>query len=111
MLVCGFVNQRRNSQLNTENFMLVIKYYKQKISSSQIHFFFHQLHVIKANLLEIHPLDSEISDVDVNVNSVKIYDIRDRAIFCNNDTAQILVKHGFNKLRSYGVGTSLVAQW
>lgn len=109
--MCGFVNQRRNSQLNTENFILVIKYYKQKISSSQIRFFFPQFHIIKANLLEIHSLDSEISDVVVNIISVKIYDIRDKAIFCNNNTAQILVKHGFNKLRSYGAGTSLVAQW
>ena len=47
----------------------------------------------------------------MNVNSVKIDDIGDEAIFFNNNTAQILVKHIFNILRSYGVGTSLVAQW
>ena len=67
--------------------------------------------MIKANLLEIHSLDREISDVVVNVNSVKIDDIGDEAIFCNNNTAQILVKHIFNILRSCGVGTFLVAQW
>ena len=45
----------------------------------------------------MHSLDSEISDVVVNVNSVKIDDIGDKAIFCNNNTEQILVKHLFNK--------------
>ena len=95
--MCGLVNQRRNSQLNTASFILFIKHYKQKISSSQLCFFSHQFHIIEANLLEMHSLDSEISDVVVNVNSVKIDDIGDKAIFCNNNTEQILVKHLFNK--------------